>query len=53
MKYDNGNEYEGEWENGKKHGEGTYRFANRNVYEGFVNSKKYGTGSMKYIPPVL
>ena len=49
MGYDNGNKYEGEWENGKKHGEGIYRYTYQGgVYEGeFADNKKHGMGTMK------
>ena len=30
----NGNNYDGDWKDGKKHGRGVYRYANGNVYEG-------------------
>ncbi len=34
MKYDNGNEYEGEWMNDKRAGKGTTRYSSGNVYIG-------------------
>ncbi len=45
----NGDEYEGEWENGKKHGKGTYKYCNGRVYEGsFKNGKKHGFGTYTF-----
>lgn len=47
MIYGSGDIYEGEFENGKEHGNGTFRWKNGNVYEGeFVESKRHGWGKM-------
>jgi len=47
MTYGSGDIYEGEFENGKEHGNGTFRWKNGNVYEGeFVESKRHGWGKM-------
>jgi hypothetical protein len=37
MKYDNGNEYEGEWINDKRDGKGTTKYSSGNVYIGKYN----------------
>ncbi len=43
--YDNGDRYEGEWKNGKKHGKGTMDYANGNKYTGiWVNDNRAGQG---------
>jgi hypothetical protein len=53
MYYENGDRYEGEWSNNKKHGRGRLRiwrvgicyYANGNVYEGELkNDMKDGQG---------
>ena len=31
MIYSNGDEYEGQWEDGKKHGEGKFKSTNQNI----------------------
>jgi hypothetical protein len=33
-KYTNGDEYDGDWEDGKKNGQGTLTYANGGSYEG-------------------
>jgi hypothetical protein len=33
-RFPNGDEYEGEWKEGKMHGKGVYRYMNGNRYEG-------------------
>ncbi len=41
--------YEGNWENGKRNGHGTYFFNNGNKYEGnWVNDKKNGHGTFYF-----
>jgi hypothetical protein len=32
--FEDGSKYEGEWENGKKHGNGVFYWSNGNKYEG-------------------
>lgn len=45
MRYDNGNEYEGEWKNNKRDGKGTTRYASENVYIGmWKGGKRHGFG---------
>jgi hypothetical protein len=42
--YRNGRVYEGEWENGRKHGRGYEVFASKAIYEGqFVNGRPEGS----------
>jgi hypothetical protein len=44
-----GNEYKGEWENGKMHGNGIMKFADGDVYEGeWENGKEHGSGVMTF-----
>ena len=44
-KFKNGSQYEGEWKNGKFHGNGKHMMENGDVYEGlFVNHKRSGFG---------
>ncbi len=46
--YSNGNIYEGQWKNGKKHGSGIYEFSDGEYYEGgFDQDKRQGFG--KYV----
>ena len=46
---DNGDLYEGEWKNNKKHGAGRYKFSNGDVYEGeFKAGFKHGKGVYRY-----
>lgn len=41
--------YYGQWENGKKHGEGIYTYANKDVYSGWwAFGKKHGKGTYVY-----
>ena len=41
--------YRGEWRHGKKHGQGTYTYNNRNKYVGeFRNGKPHGQGIITY-----
>ena len=42
MRYDHGDVYEGQWRNRKKHGEGTYTFADGGQYKG-----QYRDGKMQ------
>lgn len=43
--FDNGDEYNGELQNGKRHGYGVYYYANGDRYEGeWVNGTKSGRG---------
>ena len=45
----NGDTYEGQYKEDKKHGFGTYRWSNGSVYEGsFKNDLKHGDGTIKY-----
>lgn len=45
MRYDNGNEYEGQWKNNKRDGKGTTRYASENVYIGmWKGGKRHGFG---------
>lgn len=47
--YDNGNVYEGDFENDNMHGHGTYTFANGRVYVGeWVAGKPEGHGTMSF-----
>jgi len=49
MKFDNGQEYDGEWVNGHKEGEGVYRFPSGAAHRGnFVNDPFEGHGIYKY-----
>ena len=44
--YDDGSEYQGEWQDGKRHGIGTYISPNRTIYEGeWVNGSLSGQGT--------
>ena len=44
-----GNEYKGEWENGKMHGNGVMKFADGDVYEGeWENGKEHSSGVMTF-----
>lgn len=48
-KYPNGDIYEGELIDGKRHGRGIYKFVSGNVYEGeFVDGKRHGQGIYKF-----
>ncbi|XP_066923070.1 MORN repeat-containing protein 3-like [Clytia hemisphaerica] len=47
--YDNGDVYEGHWENDEKHGEGTYLFASGKVLKGFFERDSY-IGSVRLSP---
>jgi hypothetical protein len=38
---ENGDRYDGEWKNNKKHGTGVYKFSNGDVYEGEVRKGLY------------
>jgi len=45
MKYDNGNEYEGQWLHSKRDGKGTTKYASGNVYTGtWKTGKRHGFG---------
>lgn len=45
MRYDNGNEYDGQWKANKRDGKGTTRYASGNVYIGMWKSgKRHGFG---------
>jgi hypothetical protein len=45
MRYDNGNEYDGQWKNNKRDGKGTTRYASGNVYIGMWKAgKRHGFG---------
>lgn len=45
FKYDNGDVYEGDFVNGKKHGDGKYTRADGSVFDGeYKNDKKHGRG---------
>lgn len=49
LTYDSGARYEGEVQNGKANGYGTYRYANGNRYEGqWKDGKKHGTGTFHF-----
>ena len=44
----NGNNYDGDLKNGKKHGRGVYRWANGAVYEGdYKDDKRHGQGEYR------
>lgn len=46
---DSGDMYEGQWQNGKKHGEGCQNYASGDSYQGcYQNNKKHGHGSYRY-----
>jgi hypothetical protein len=48
--YPNGDIYEGEWLNDKKHGQGKMTYANGDIYYGdWKNDKKHGQGIMAYV----
>ncbi len=41
MTYSNGNQYEGDYVEGNKHGMGIYKWADGRIYEGqFINDKR-------------
>lgn len=41
--------YDGDWDNGLRHGEGLLRFADGSFYKGdFYREKKHGTGCMMW-----
>jgi len=45
MRYDNGNEYDGQWKNNKRDGKGITRYASGNVYIGmWKGGKRHGFG---------
>ena len=47
--YKNGDIYEGEFRDGKRHGRGVYRFANGDTYEGeYRNGKRCGYGRFSF-----
>ena len=47
--YKNGDTYEGEYLNGKRHGKGKFTYHSGSVYEGeFVDNKFHGTGVFKF-----
>jgi len=47
--YADGDVYEGEFKNDKRHGEGKYTFADGDVYEGnWKDGKRHGEGKMTY-----
>ena len=47
--YNDGSQYEGEWENGKMHGKGMYIDNNGDLYQGYFHQgKKWGKGRMTY-----
>ena len=40
--------YEGDWKDGKRHGKGTYKYADGRVYEGdWKDDNKHGKGTFK------
>jgi len=44
-----GNRYEGQWKDGKMHGQGVFEFVNGNRYEGqFKDGKRNGQGVYEY-----
>ena len=57
MIYADKSEYYGQWNNGKKEGEGMFIYPNKDIYSGYwLNGKKHGQGTyvfnatgMKYI----
>ena len=47
--YKNGEKYEGEYKDAKKHGQGTYYYNNGNKYEGgFKNNDMHGKGTFYF-----
>lgn len=45
MRYSNGNVYQGEYKQNKRHGHGRYTYADGSYYEGeWFNHKKHGIG---------
>ena len=45
MNYPSGSIYDGEWEKGKKHGRGIYKYENGMKFDGnFALGRKYGDG---------
>lgn len=49
LNYTNGNRYEGEYENDKRHGHGTLYYANGDKYVGqWKNDQKHGSGNFKW-----
>ena len=48
-KWDNGRKYNGEWKNGKRHGEGTYTMSDGSKYEGqWEDSIPHGEGTYTF-----
>ena len=46
---ENGDRYDGEWKQNKKHGMGKYKFAKGDYYEGtFEDGLKHGEGTYRY-----
>ena len=46
MTYSDGAKYEGDWKDGKRHGQGTLTWTNGNMYEGeWKDNKKHGKGT--------
>jgi len=46
----NGNEYSGEFKDGKPHGRGTFKFAAGDKYVGeFLNGKRHGQGTFEFV----
>ena len=49
MFIENGDRYDGEWKQNKKHGMGKYKFAKGDYYEGtFEDGLKHGEGTYRY-----
>lgn len=49
MTYANQDSYDGEWQENRKHGQGTMKYHNGDVYQGrFSKDKMHGKGSYKY-----
>lgn len=47
--FDNGDRYEGEWKDGKMHGQGTYSYSNKAVYSGqYSNDERHGYGTFRW-----
>ena len=48
-KYADGNVFDGDWDDGYKHGKGIFNYANGDINDGgYKHDRKHGKGVMKY-----